>query len=161
MTCRYRELLVRKVYINKSPSLQAFQVCISFSLAMYPIASFAVAVSLVVLALGDPISTGSPVKREEVQIFLPPAFSPFSASSNYVGQNNGSLAKTNVTSGRVFDRFIQIWLENTDYQVAASTPEFQALAKEGLVLDSYYALTHVRCSIHKIIQLWCIYLHIL
>lgn len=34
-------------------------------------------------------------------------------------------------------------MENTDFQVAASTPEFQALAKQGLVLDSYYAVTHV------------------
>ena len=77
------------------------------------------------------------------QNFIPPAYSPTSASSNYVGANNGSLPKTNVTAGKVFDRFIQIWIENTDFQVAASTPEYQALAKEGILLTSYYAVTHV------------------
>ena len=77
------------------------------------------------------------------QNFVPAAYSPTSASSNYVGANNGSLPKTNVTAGKVFDRFIQIWIENTDFQVAASTPEYQALAKEGIELTSYYAVTHV------------------
>ena len=77
------------------------------------------------------------------QNFTPPAYSPTSASSNYVGANNGSLPKTNVTAGKVFDRFIQIWIENTDFQVAASTPEYQALAKEGILFTSYYAVTHV------------------
>lgn len=109
---------------------------------MYSFANFA---GLFVLALGIPAHGIVPVKRADAQVFLPPAFSPFSTSSNYVGQNNGTLPKTNVVSGKFFDRFIQIWLENTDYQLAASTPEFQALAKQGLVLDSYYALTHVRC----------------
>jgi hypothetical protein len=92
--------------------------------------------SLVVLA-------ALPAFAQEAQVFVKPASSPFSASSNYVGQSNGTLPKTNVTSGKVFDRFIQIWLENTDYQSAASTPQFQALAKEGLLLDAYYSTTHV------------------
>ncbi|KAF7970170.1 hypothetical protein HWV62_35224 [Athelia sp. TMB] len=84
----------------------------------------------------------TPEKRAAVQIFSPAAGSPTEQSSTYVGASNGSLPVTNVTAGKVFDRFIQIWLENTDYQVAASTPEFQALAKQGLTLDAYYAVTH-------------------
>jgi hypothetical protein len=99
--------------------------------------------SLVVLATLPGFVLGHSSKRAIAQSFVKPADSPFSASSNYVGQNNGTLPKTNVVSGKVFDRFIQIWLENTDYQSAASTPEFQAFAKEGLVLDSFYAVTHV------------------
>ena len=99
--------------------------------------------SLIVLAALPAFTLGVTVKRAVAQTFVTPADSPFSASNNYVGQNNGSLAKTNVTAGKVFDRFIMIWLENTDYQSAASTPEFQALTKEGLVLDAYYAVTHV------------------
>lgn len=95
------------------------------------------------IVLGGP--TGDqPVKRAKIaQQFVKPADSPLSASSNYIGQNNGTLTNNNITSGKVFDRFIQIWLENTDFQVAASTPEFQSLSKQGVVLDSYYALTHV------------------
>jgi hypothetical protein len=99
--------------------------------------------SLAVLAALPAVVLGGPAKRAISQPFVNPAESPLSASSNYVGQNNGSLPKTNYTSGKVFDRYIQIWLENTDFQTVASTPEFQALAKEGLLLDSYYALTHV------------------
>ena len=99
--------------------------------------------SLAVLAALPAVVLGGPAKRAISQPFVKPAESPFSASSNYVGQNNGTLPKTKYTPGKVFDRYIQVWLENTDFQTAASTPEFQALAKEGLVLDSYYAVTHV------------------
>lgn len=95
-------------------------------------------------ALAAVVSLPAAVYGAIAQDFTPAAYSPTSASSNYVGANNGSLPKSNVTAGKVFDRFIQIWIENTDYQVAASTPEYQALAKEGIVLSSYYALTHVR-----------------
>lgn len=103
------------------------------------VSSFTALLALV----GGSAAIAAPEKRAAVQIFSKPAFSPFSQSSNYVGQNNGTLPKTNVTVGKVFDRFIQIWLENTDYAVAASTPALQALAKEGLVLTSYEAITHV------------------
>lgn len=33
-------------------------------------------------------------------------------------------------------------LENTDFATAASSPTFQKLAQEGLLLDGYYGLTH-------------------
>jgi hypothetical protein len=100
--------------------------------------------SFVVLATLSAFTLGNPVKHAISQPFVKPAYSPFSASSNYVGQNNGTLPKTNVTAGKVFDRFIQIWMENTDFQMAASAPEFQALMQEGVLLDVYYAVTHVR-----------------
>ncbi|KIY46890.1 hypothetical protein FISHEDRAFT_16457, partial [Fistulina hepatica ATCC 64428] len=44
--------------------------------------------------------------------------------------------------GKVFNRFIQIWLENTDYNVAASTPTFRNLAQDGITFTNYMALTH-------------------
>ena len=117
---------------------------------MHSLATLATLVALPAFVLAGPASTKA--KRADAQIFLPPAYSPFSESDNYVGKNNGSLPKPTIIAGKYFDRFIQIWLENTDYQVAASTPQFQALAKEGLVLDSYYALTHVRVFLYLYIQ---------
>lgn len=44
--------------------------------------------------------------------------------------------------GAVFDRFIQIWLENTDYSQASSQEVFQNLSSQGITLTSYYGLTH-------------------
>jgi hypothetical protein len=84
-----------------------------------------------------------PAKRDINATFVQPASSPYTQSSNYVGVNNGSLSKTTPVSGKVFDRFIQIWLENTDYATAANTSQFTALAAQGILLDAYYAVTHV------------------
>jgi hypothetical protein len=99
--------------------------------------------SLVVLAALPAFAAAELSKRATVQTFVKPADSPFSQSKNYVGQSNGSLPKTTPIPGKSFDRFIQIWMENTDFQVAATTPGFQKLAEEGLLLTEYVALTHV------------------
>ncbi|KAJ5633247.1 hypothetical protein N7490_009586 [Penicillium lividum] len=44
--------------------------------------------------------------------------------------------------GLAFNRFAQIWIENTDYDVAAADKNFAKLAKEGILLTNYFALTH-------------------
>ncbi|KAL4246948.1 hypothetical protein ABKN59_007698 [Abortiporus biennis] len=74
--------------------------------------------------------------------FAPPGPGPASPSSNYVGVNNCTLPNTPKIVGKVFDRFTQIWLENTDFEVANTTPTFQNLATQGILLSSYYAVTH-------------------
>ncbi|KAI0058763.1 hypothetical protein BV25DRAFT_1810190, partial [Artomyces pyxidatus] len=76
------------------------------------------------------------------QMFRPPSLGPTVETTNYVGQSNGSLPQSPVVPGQVFDRFIQIWLENTDFAVANSTATFRDLATQGILLDQYYALTH-------------------
>ena len=48
------------------------------------------------------------------QSFLPPAASPESSSANYTGQTNGTISNPPLVAGKAFDRFIQIWIENTD-----------------------------------------------
>ncbi|KAG6816478.1 hypothetical protein H0H87_005765 [Tephrocybe sp. NHM501043] len=53
-----------------------------------------------------------------------------------------SVARSAVVSGQVFDRVIQIWLENTDYSSASADASLKALAQQGLTLTNYYALTH-------------------
>jgi hypothetical protein len=76
------------------------------------------------------------------QQFVAPGPCATCSSPNYVGKNNGSLPIAHQVPGRSFRRFIQIWLENTDYNVAASSPTFQKLAKQGITLSSYLSLTH-------------------
>jgi len=45
-------------------------------------------------------------------------------------------------SGKAFDRFITIWLENTDYDKAAADPNLAWLATKGITLENYYGVTH-------------------
>ena len=59
-----------------------------------------------------------------------------------MGVSNGSLPSAPVVTGQVFDRFIQIWLENTDYADAAAQSVFKTLSAEGITLSAYYGLTH-------------------
>ncbi|KAK9320859.1 phosphoesterase family-domain-containing protein [Lipomyces orientalis] len=49
---------------------------------------------------------------------------------------------TSNVNGAAFNRFIQIWLENTDYTKAAADPNLQTLAKQGITLSNYWASTH-------------------
>lgn len=42
----------------------------------------------------------------------------------------------------MYDRFITIWLENTDFESAASSATFQKLAKDGILLSQYHGVTH-------------------
>lgn len=74
--------------------------------------------------------------------FTQPAAAPTDTSSFYVGASNGSLPYTATVPGLVFDRFIQVWLENTDYSAAAAQSVFQTLSQEGITLSGYYSLTH-------------------
>ena len=50
------------------------------------------------------------------------------------GANNGP--------GKVFDRFVTIWLENEDFSTVTENADYQELSKQGILLTSYYALTH-------------------
>ncbi|KAM0786985.1 hypothetical protein ACM66B_002403 [Microbotryomycetes sp. NB124-2] len=76
------------------------------------------------------------------QSFSPPSTSPTSPSRNYTGASNGTISNSPFVQGKAFNRFIQIWLENTDYASAASSPVFQNLTERGLLLSSYYGVTH-------------------
>lgn len=44
--------------------------------------------------------------------------------------------------GKAFDRFAVIWLENTDYDLAIGDPSLSWLAKKGITLSNYFAVTH-------------------
>ncbi|KAH7921245.1 hypothetical protein BV22DRAFT_1198325 [Leucogyrophana mollusca] len=74
--------------------------------------------------------------------FTAPAAAPTDTSPFYVGASNGTITNSPLVPGKVFDRFIQIWLENTNYASAASQPTFQQLSTQGITLTSYYGVTH-------------------
>jgi acid phosphatase len=52
------------------------------------------------------------------------------------------LSPVSNVKGAAFDRFIQVWLENTDYSAAAGDPNQQFFAKQGITLTNYWAVTH-------------------
>ncbi|KIJ40541.1 hypothetical protein M422DRAFT_49092 [Sphaerobolus stellatus SS14] len=78
----------------------------------------------------------------QAPVFVPPGPGPTEQSDNYVGKSNGSLPVEFPVPGRVFNRFIQIWLENTNFAVANSSAVFQTLAQQGITMTNYFALTH-------------------
>ncbi|PMD54495.1 phosphoesterase-domain-containing protein [Hyaloscypha bicolor E] len=49
---------------------------------------------------------------------------------------------TSNVQGKAFNRIIQIWLENTDYDKAAADPNMQWLQSQGILLTNYWAVTH-------------------
>ncbi|KAF2741377.1 phosphoesterase-domain-containing protein [Polyplosphaeria fusca] len=56
-----------------------------------------------------------------------------------LGANGGAAAWV---KGKAFDRFAIIWLENTDYDLAAGDPNLAWLAKKGILLSNHFAVTH-------------------
>ena len=50
--------------------------------------------------------------------------------------------KTSNVKGKVFDRFITIWLENTDYKKSEGDKNLLWLASKGITLGNYFAVTH-------------------
>ncbi|KAF8190935.1 phosphoesterase family-domain-containing protein [Mycena galopus ATCC 62051] len=76
------------------------------------------------------------------QVFAPPSRDPLVQTANYTSFSNSTLNDTQVVKGAAFSRIIQVWLENTDFDTAASTPVFERLAKQGILFTNYNALTH-------------------
>lgn len=49
---------------------------------------------------------------------------------------------TSHVKGLAFDRFVDIWFENQDFETVASDPNFSKIASEGILLTNYFATTH-------------------
>ncbi|KAJ7088900.1 phosphoesterase family-domain-containing protein [Mycena belliarum] len=76
------------------------------------------------------------------QVFEPPSKGPLVQTSNYTSFSNNTLHNPRIVKGKAFDRIIQVWLENTDFETAATTPVFEELAKQGLLFTNYNSVTH-------------------
>jgi len=57
------------------------------------------------------------------------------------------LSPTSDVKGVVFNRIIQIWLENTDYDDAENNEDMKWLASQGILLTNFFAgeSLHFRC----------------
>ncbi|KAH8666835.1 phosphoesterase family-domain-containing protein [Xylariales sp. PMI_506] len=53
-----------------------------------------------------------------------------------------TLSPTSDVAGKTFDRFVQIFLENQDFDIAAGDPNLAYLATQGILLDNYFSVTH-------------------
>lgn len=49
---------------------------------------------------------------------------------------------TSNVAGKAFNRFVMVWLENTDYSLASTDPNLQMLASQGITLTNYFGVTH-------------------
>ncbi|KAJ7617124.1 phosphoesterase family-domain-containing protein [Roridomyces roridus] len=76
------------------------------------------------------------------QVFSPPSKGPLVQTANYTSFSNTTLHDHKVVKGKVFDRIIQVWLENTDFDVAGSTPIFESLSSQGITFTNYHGVTH-------------------
>jgi len=56
--------------------------------------------------------------------------------------NFDSVSAQTKIKGKAFDRLAIIWLENTDYDLAAGDPNLAWLAKKGISLTNYFGVTH-------------------
>lgn len=70
----------------------------------------------------------------------PNRYTATQASAVYAAQATAPTyqGKDNYVNGKAFDRFVEIWLENTDYAKAAGDPNLAALAKKGITLSNYF-----------------------
>ncbi|KAJ7135094.1 phosphoesterase family-domain-containing protein [Mycena filopes] len=76
------------------------------------------------------------------QTFAPASRGPLVQTANYTSFSNSTLNDKKVVKGKAFNRIIHVWLENTDFATAASTPIFESLAEQGLLLTNYNGVTH-------------------
>ncbi|KAH7033673.1 phosphoesterase-like protein [Microdochium trichocladiopsis] len=57
-----------------------------------------------------------------------------------------ATAKTNSPTshvkGKVFDRYVSIWFENTNFEKAKADPNFNFFAQQGILLDHFFGVTH-------------------
>ncbi|KAK5655807.1 hypothetical protein OQA88_5345 [Cercophora sp. LCS_1] len=53
-----------------------------------------------------------------------------------------TLSPTSSVQGTKFERYVQIFLENTDYSAAIANTNLAWLASQGISLTNYYATTH-------------------
>ncbi|KAF8812750.1 acid phosphatase [Phlegmacium glaucopus] len=64
------------------------------------------------------------------------------SSVNALSSVSEKKPEKKLVKGKVFDRFVAIWLENTDFASSQADPNIKALAAQGISLTNYFAVTH-------------------
>ncbi|KAG0044073.1 hypothetical protein BGZ83_010700, partial [Gryganskiella cystojenkinii] len=95
---------------------------------------------------GTPTSTGSSSATGDATVSgsEPAVSTTSSGSDSEIRPGTSSLTGTldGAPKGAAFDHILVIFLENTDYSLAYSDPNFQKLIRTGVLLNNYHALTH-------------------
>jgi len=89
----------------------------------------AAAATLVSIAIAAPTTPASPTASDPADVYAAQATAL-------------TLSPTSNVKGKAFDRYVSIWFENTDYDMAAADPNFQFFAQKGLTLSGLMAQTH-------------------
>ena len=101
--------------------------------------------TFVVGALAIVGAAAAPNKRATSTSLEPNVYTATVNTSVYAAQATAPSAKFPKNyhqGGKSFDRFITIWMENTDYSKAAGDPNLAWLASMGIQLSQYYGVTH-------------------
>ncbi len=69
-------------------------------------------------------------------------YNPSAAQIAIDAQTAQTAHTTSNVAGKVFNRFVVIWLENTNFDKAAENSDMEWLAAQGITLDNYWAITH-------------------
>ena len=90
----------------------------------------AVVATLASVAIAAPATTGaSPTATDAADVYAAQATAKTESPTSHV-------------KGKAFDRYVSIWFENTDYDMAAADPNFAFFAKKGITLSNLFAVTH-------------------
>lgn len=101
---------------------------------------------LIAVANGDHATYTIPPGETVATPYSKPIFSTYQPDSSQVYAAQAT-ASANVfdkpyVKGAAFDRIINVWLENTDYDKAIGQPDLAYLTTQGITLTNYYAMTH-------------------
>ncbi|RDW88128.1 acid phosphatase phoa-1 [Coleophoma cylindrospora] len=89
----------------------------------------AAAASVVSVAIAAPTSVASPTATDVTDVYAAQATAK-------------TRSPTSCVKGAAFDRYVSIWFENTDYDMAAADPNFKFFAEKGITLANNFGLTH-------------------
>lgn len=91
----------------------------------------------IALLAGAPFVVGQSAK-EPAESTIQPTQTAIAATA----ATQAALSPVSNVQGVAFNKFYQIWLENTDYSASSGDPNLQKLAKLGISLTNYFAVTH-------------------
>ncbi|KKY18035.1 putative acid phosphatase [Phaeomoniella chlamydospora] len=111
---------------------------------MVPSFKLAALAALTGIALAIPGKPGKPGKQAPTSsIDWADYYTATSTAAVYAAQATAKTSSpTSNVKGKAFDRFVVIWLENTDYDMAVADPNLAWLATKGITLSNYFGTTH-------------------
>ena len=97
--------------------------------------------SIALLAAAGYLAAASPSQTRPASALVP-TIEPTLSQIEQSAATATSLSPVSHVKGAAFNRFYQVWLENTDYSAASGDADQQWLASQGITLTNYFATTH-------------------